>query len=126
MTDLHLTDADRAALKTVPERIAAIIENGRELYAADDIAAAILEEITVSGFDMIEHVELADPTAPIGHAFTVIPDEDSYFIRYPDLPGCMTQAETLYEIGPMAQDAYVNWTAAMQEDGRAIPEARYE
>lgn len=47
-------------------------------------------------------------------------------ILYPALLGCMTQAESLYEIGPMAQDAYVAWTRACQDDGIEIPASDLE
>lgn len=44
-----------------------------------------------------------------------------WVIWFPDLPGCMSQAETWEEIGPMAREAFEAWTQAVHERGLAIP-----
>jgi len=49
------------------------------------------------------------------------PDTGGWVVMFPDLPGCMTQAEAFEEIGPMAGDAYRAWVTATYEDGRHIP-----
>ena len=44
------------------------------------------------------------------YPFTVIADPDGGFVVvFPDLPGCMTQAETCEEIGAMANEARQLW-----------------
>lgn len=59
--------------------------------------------------------------AALGYPFRVTPDEGVFFIEFPDLPGCMTQAETAEDIGPMALDAARAWLATARELGRPIP-----
>ena len=49
-----------------------------------------------------------------------------YVIVHPDLPGCLTQAETLDEIPPMAKDARTGWIETEYEEGRNIPEPSYQ
>lgn len=44
-----------------------------------------------------------------------------WVIWFPDLPGCMSQAETWEEIGPMAREAFEAWTESVYERGLAIP-----
>lgn len=52
------------------------------------------------------------------YPFNVIADpEGGYVIEFPDLPGCMTQAETLDEIIPMAEDARRLWIESVYERG---------
>jgi antitoxin HicB len=38
-----------------------------------------------------------------------------------ELPGCLSQAEGLAEIGPMMFDAMYAWIAAAMDDGQTIP-----
>ena len=45
-----------------------------------------------------------------------------YVIVFPDLPGCVSQAETLDEIPAMAEDARTGWIETEYEEGRTIPE----
>ena len=54
----------------------------------------------------------------------VIPDRDErgYTLRCPELPGCITCAETLEEGFQMLEDAKRCWLAACLEDGVPIPE----
>lgn len=47
--------------------------------------------------------------------------EGGYVIEFPDLPGCLTQGETLVEAAQMAEDARRNWIRVALEDGMAIP-----
>lgn len=117
---VRLTNAGWRALKAVdadPD-----LKGGDMLRIID----AMWLEIQDAGFVVVERVAQANPDAPVLHHFTVIPDEDSFVITFPDLPGCLSQAENLYEIGPMAQDAYVNWTEATKEMAQAIPADSYE
>lgn len=49
------------------------------------------------------------------------PEVHGWVIIYPDLPGCISQAESYEEIGELARDALVTWVSAQIEDGRPIP-----
>jgi len=59
------------------------------------------------------------------YGFTVRPlSEDEgggYLIEFPDLPGCMSDGDTIEETIANGEDAKRGWIAAMQEAGRAIP-----
>ena len=54
----------------------------------------------------------------------IIPDveEGGYTARYPDLPGCITCADTLEILMRNAEDAKKNWLEAALEDGVDIAE----
>ena len=54
----------------------------------------------------------------------VIPDtaEGGYVVRFPELPGCLTCADTLEEAVRNAADCKKEWLAAAMEDGIDIPE----
>ena len=60
------------------------------------------------------------------YPFNVVADpEGGYVVVYPDLPGCMTQGETLEELVAMAQDARQSWIEAEYERGNDIPPPSY-
>ena len=50
--------------------------------------------------------------------------EGGYVVSFPDLPGCLTCAESFDEILPMATDAKRIWFEAAIEDGVEIQEPR--
>ena len=54
----------------------------------------------------------------------LIPDEaeGGYTVRYPDLPGCITCADTPENAVRNAEDARREWFAAAMEEGIEIPE----
>ena len=58
----------------------------------------------------------------------IIPDteEGGYTAWYPDLPGCLTCAETIEGIIANAIDAKRAWIEAALEDGHEIPEPSQE
>ena len=58
----------------------------------------------------------------------VIPDtaEGGYVIRFPELPGCLTCADTLEEAIRNAADCKKEWLSAAMEDGIDIPEPASE
>ena len=61
------------------------------------------------------------------YPFVVHADPDGgYVIVYPDLPGCLSQAETLDEIPAMAEDARAGWIETEYEEGRNIPEPSHQ
>jgi antitoxin HicB len=47
--------------------------------------------------------------------------EGGYVIEFPDLPGGLTQGETLVEAAHMAEDARRSWNRIALEDGMAVP-----
>lgn len=59
------------------------------------------------------------------YKFVIKQDEDgSWFLKYPDLQGCMTCAPTLEEVIKMGEDAKAGWIELALEDGREIPEPK--
>jgi antitoxin HicB len=48
-------------------------------------------------------------------------DGGRYLIEFPDLPGCMSDGETIEEAIANGEDAKRCWIAAMKEAGRPIP-----
>ncbi len=61
------------------------------------------------------------------YPFVVHADPDGgYVIVYPDLPGCISQAETLDEIPTMAEDARAGWIETEYGEGRNIPEPSHQ
>jgi antitoxin HicB len=61
----------------------------------------------------------------LDYPFTVRPlsedDGGGYLVEFPDLPGCMSDGETIEEAIENAADAMKCWIAAMREAGREIP-----
>lgn len=49
-------------------------------------------------------------------------EEDGYTVTFPDLPGCLTCAETIEDLLTSAQDAKKTWLMAAIEDGIEIAE----
>lgn len=56
------------------------------------------------------------------YPYTVVPDDGSFFIEFPDLPGCMTQVEDASEIPVAAEEIRTLWIETEYEDGHDIPE----
>ncbi len=50
--------------------------------------------------------------------------DGGWFARVPDLPGCMTYAETYEGLGPMIEDAKRGWIEDALEHGDPVPEPR--
>ncbi len=60
------------------------------------------------------------------YPFNVIADPDGgYVIVFPDLPGCMTQIETMDEVGPMAEEIRTLWLETAFEMDNDIPVPSY-
>src|SRR5712692_4020784 len=60
------------------------------------------------------------------YPFNVVADPDGgYVILFPDLPGCMTQAETVDEVPVMAEEARRFWMKTTFDDGQEIPLPSY-
>ncbi|MGE5619720.1 MAG: type II toxin-antitoxin system HicB family antitoxin [Sphingomonadaceae bacterium] len=63
-----------------------------------------------------------DEYLSLEYPFDVIADpEGGYVVRFPDLPGCLTQVESLDELVPMVKDAFKLWMEAAYEEGLEIP-----
>ncbi len=58
------------------------------------------------------------------YPYTVVPDDGSHFVEFPDLPGCMTQVEDRASIADMAEEIRTLWIEGEYEDGHDIPEPR--
>lgn len=58
----------------------------------------------------------------IHYPYSVVEDDDEYFISFPDLPGCMTQVEDASEIHEAAQEIKELWIETAIESGQRIPE----
>lgn len=50
------------------------------------------------------------------------PDGSGYTAAIPDLPGCITCADTMDELAEMIQDAKHTWIECSLEDGLPVPE----
>jgi len=60
------------------------------------------------------------------YPFNVIADPDGgYVIEFPDLKGCLSQADTLDEVASMAEEARSLWIEAAYEHGINIPLPSY-
>jgi antitoxin HicB len=59
------------------------------------------------------------------HPFTIreldIDDGGGFLIEFPDLPGCMSDGETVEEAIANGFDAVQCWIAAVKEKGREVP-----
>ncbi len=70
--------------------------------------------------------KVLDEYLGLEYPFNVIADPDGgYVIVFPDLPGCLTAAESVGEIGPMAEDARVGWITTAYEQDLDIPLPSY-
>lgn len=58
------------------------------------------------------------------HEIAPLPKEDGggFVITFPDLPGCMSDGETIEEAMANGRDAFVAWISAAADMGRPIPE----
>jgi predicted RNase H-like HicB family nuclease len=60
------------------------------------------------------------------YRFDVIADPDGgYVIRFPDLPGCVTQVEDLSDLGNIADEIRTLWIEAAFDLGQEIPPPSY-
>jgi len=59
--------------------------------------------------------------------FTVLvfdAEEGGYWAKVPELPGCVSQGETLEEVESNIKDAILAVLESMQEQGEQLPKAR--
>ena len=50
-----------------------------------------------------------------------IPYEEGFTVEFPDLPGCITQGDSLEEAFEMAEDVACGWILTSVEEGEEIP-----
>lgn len=50
-------------------------------------------------------------------------EEGGYTVEVPDLPGCVTEGDTLAEAIAMGEDAASGWVLGELEEGRTVPSA---
>ena len=59
------------------------------------------------------------------YPFVIREEEDgTYFIEYPDLPGCFSCGDTIDEVIKMGEDAKRGWIDIALQDGDKIPEPK--
>jgi predicted RNase H-like HicB family nuclease len=56
------------------------------------------------------------------YTIEIMPDEDYYFTRVLELPGCLTYADSLENLSPMIEEAIRDWIEVSLENGEDIPE----
>jgi antitoxin HicB len=62
----------------------------------------------------------------LAYSFKVVADPDGgYVVLFPDLPGCMTQVESLEELPAMVDDVRIGWIETEYERGMEIPLPSY-
>lgn len=49
--------------------------------------------------------------------------DDGYTVEFPDLPGCVTEGNSMADALFMAEDAASGWVLTMLEDGEELPKA---
>ncbi len=76
-----------------------------------------MSEITVP------HVEPPFPFESYAHVVEPLSDEDGggYLISFPDLPGCMSDGESIEEATANGRDAFSAWMSARAHLGKPIP-----
>lgn len=55
--------------------------------------------------------------------FTPFGDREGYTVEFPDLPGCVTEGDSLLEAIEMGTDAACGWILGEIEDGNTFPSA---
>jgi antitoxin HicB len=56
------------------------------------------------------------------YTIEIMPDEDYYFARVLELPGCLTYADSLEKLSPMIEEAIREWIEVSLKNGEDIPE----
>lgn len=74
----------------------------------------------------VKTIKLVTPPYPFesyGHIIAPLLKDDGggYMITFPDLPGCMSDGETLEQALVNGKDAFNGWIAAQVDMGRQIP-----
>ena len=67
----------------------------------------------------MKKAKIADYPFTIQHLS--LEDGGGYLIEFPDLPGCMSDGDTIEEAIHNGRDAVACWMAAAKESGRTVP-----
>lgn len=78
--------------------------------------------MTLIRTEHVNRTSTLDHYLALDYPYTVVPDDGSFFINFPDLPGCMTQVEDAAEIGAMADEIRILWLETAYDQGLVIPE----
>jgi antitoxin HicB len=76
----------------------------------------------------MRRIDMATETHPLSYylglsyPYTVVPDDGSFFVEFPDLPNCFTQVDDASEIVAMAEEIRTLWIESEYERGATIPE----
>lgn len=72
---------------------------------------------------IIPHVEPLFPFEAYAHVIEPLSEDDGggYLITFPDLPGCMSDGETIDEAMANGRDAFSVWVSARVHQGKPIP-----
>jgi len=78
----------------------------------------------------VKEVKAITPPYPFeAYAHVVSPlspaEGGGFLISFPDLPGCMTDGETIEEAIQNGRDAFLAWISAQADMGREIPKPVY-
>jgi predicted RNase H-like HicB family nuclease len=71
----------------------------------------------------IPHVDAPHPFEAYAHVVEPLSPADGggYLITFPDLPGCMSDGETIEETVANGRDAFSVWMSARAHQGKPIP-----
>lgn len=74
----------------------------------------------------MKNIKRADPPYPFeAYAHIISPldadDGGGFLITFPDLPGCMSDGETIDEALQNGRDAFHGWLSACMDTGRSVP-----
>lgn len=71
----------------------------------------------------VEHVEPPYPFEAYAHVVEPLSEADGggYLITFPDLPGCMSDGESIEEAVAHGRDAFSAWMSARAHLGKPIP-----
>lgn len=71
-------------------------------------------------------IETLEEALARDYRFDVIADPDGGFvIRFPDLPGCLTQVERIEDVGAAAEEVRTLWLETAADAGQDLPAPTY-
>jgi len=75
----------------------------------------------------IKAVTVPYPFESYTHIISPLPPAEGggFLISFPDLPGCMSDGETIEEAIQNGRDAFLGWVSAQADMGREIPKPAY-
>ena len=76
----------------------------------------------------IKAVKAPYPFESYAHVISPLSPEEGggFLISFPDLPGCMSDGETIEEAIQNGRDAFLGWISAQADMGREIPKPAYQ